>query len=124
MRGEKWSPKGDGTVWVQRDSLRAATNRTYGTDGTYKTRLAVAVWTMREPHVSPLTNHVSLLTVRGSAEHNLDCSLNGRGLGLYPGAELIFRGCFKRDRVGTVIEGEISGFGHHGELFVPDTTLD
>ena len=62
--------------------------------------------------------------VRVSAEHNLDCSLNRCGLGLYAGAELIFGGGFKGDRVGTMIEGEISGFGHHRELFVPDTTFD
>src|ERR1700745_1654129 len=59
-----------------------------------------------------------------SAEHNLDCSLNGGGLGLYAGAELIFRGGFKGDGVGTMIEGEIRGFGHDRELFVPNTTLD
>src|ERR1700741_3830867 len=77
-------------------------------------------------HRSVTTFHLSLFTFHHSmsAEHNLDRSLNGCGLGLYPGAELIFRGCFKGDRVGTMIEGEISGFGHHRELFVPDTTLD
>jgi len=72
------------------------------------------------------TFHLSLFTFHRSvsAEHNLDCSLNGGGLGLYAGAELIFRGGFKGDRVGTMIEGEIRGFGHDRELFVPNTTLD
>jgi hypothetical protein len=73
---------------------------------------------------SRLTPHVRGSAEHRSAEHNLDCSLNGCGLGLYAGAELIFGGGFKSDRVGTMIEGEISGFGHHRELFVPDTTFD
>lgn len=51
------------------------------------------------------------------AEHDLHGSLNGGGLGLYPGAELIFGWSLERDRVLAVIEGEIGSLRHHGELF-------
>jgi hypothetical protein len=125
VRGEKWSPRRPPFINSSPNPLLPSDERELiptGSSRTFSRHLDRAI-TPCPPH---LTSHQSHLTshVRGSAEHNLDCSLNGCGLGLYAGAELIFGGGFKGDRVGTMIEGKISGFGHHRELFVPDTTFD